>query len=77
MSDLDAAIRAKLAADDARQADEIYWDVYRDAILAVLYLHADDEAGFGRECSDEFPAASPCPTLCAIAEKLGVEVPHG
>ena len=44
------------------------------ALTAVLDLHADAEAGFCRECSDEFPAASPCPTKRAIAEKLGVEV---
>jgi hypothetical protein len=46
----------------------------RGAILAALDLHADDGVGFCRECSDEFPAPRPCPTLRAIAEKLGIEI---
>ena len=46
----------------------------RDAILAVLDLHADDGVGFCRECSDEFPAPRPCPTLRMIAENLGIGV---
>lgn len=46
----------------------------RDAILAALDLHADDGVGFCRECSDEFPAPRPCPTLRIIAEKLGIGV---
>ena len=46
----------------------------RDAIIAALDLHADDGVGFCRECSDEFPAPRPCPTLRIIAEKIGIEI---
>lgn len=91
MADLDMAIRAKLAADDARGADEIYWDVYRDALLAVLDLHGSREGDFGEtvrcvHCIREMPMPGgvwtvneiwPCPTLIAVAKALGVEVEHG
>jgi hypothetical protein len=67
---LDAAIRAKLAADEA--GDE-YWPNYKDAIEAVLDLHAPG----GRSCPTEpvyylAGAWRPCRTVQAIAEKLGV-----
>lgn len=86
MIDLDAAIRAKLAADDARVSDEIYWDAYRDAVLAVLDLHQPPdvllEPLFKRYCATcgayyEYPTLYPCPTVRALAEKLGVEVERG
>ncbi len=80
MSDLADAIRAKMAADDGRYADEIWWDAYRDAILAVLELHTDPETDrCVREHDGHTVAAwhdpDTDPTLRVIAEKLGAEVP--
>lgn len=78
MSGLDAAIRAKLAADEA--GDE-YWPNYKAAIEAVLDLHQPPDAPldpiFRRYCRTcgayyEYPVACPCPTVVGIAEKLGV-----
>lgn len=57
-ADLDAAIRAKLAADDGREADEIYWDAYRDAVLAALDLHAPDSWGGGEDRTAPSAAAT-------------------
>lgn len=73
MGDLDGAIRAKLAADEA--GDE-YWPNYKDAIEAVLDLHGPsprDPIGW-HCCTCE--SVRTCPTVRAIAEKLGVEVPR-
>lgn len=96
MSDLDAAIRAKLAGffNDAclggcgceeSRCDVQGFDEMRDAALAVLDLHKPGpalEASDGPVCTAVdcqsrrrfFAVAYPCPTVRAIAEKLGVEV---
>lgn len=69
MSDLDAAIRAKLAADEA--GDE-YWPNYKDAIEAVLDLRREVHDGIktARRWGIE-------DSVRAIAGKLGVEVDGG
>jgi hypothetical protein len=76
MSDLDAAIRAKMAADDGRYADEIWWDAYRDAILAVLDQHRpipSDVSTTGNVICSCLPDSG----NHYIAEKLGVEAGGG
>lgn len=78
MGDLASAV---LAAYDARHEDA-YW-LCRDLLERLLAQHGDGE---DHRCPAEVEgytvlrwhdAADPCPTLCAIAEKLGVEVPRG
>jgi hypothetical protein len=89
MTDLAAQIRAKLDAigegdDDCRMqcgrscAEDGYDDVVA-AVLVVLDLHPTE----AHECPDRddyepYTAYEPtCPTLRAIAEKLGIEVDDG
>lgn len=77
MADLDAAIRAKLDADEA--GDE-YWPNYKDAIEAVLDLHRAASEDFTHidETAYEFARRSALEeAVRAIAEKLGVEVDGG
>jgi hypothetical protein len=79
---LDQAIRAKLRREfDAAFAN--HWSEYQDAVEAVLDLHAVTGTGpyvYCNECReglgyDAGHADWPCPTVRAIAEKLGVDVP--
>ena len=93
MSDLDAAIRAKLdewqqfRRQDGAIAEGYGYDEMAAAIVAVLDRHkpAGDEhfaASFAGCCAVcgtyyEYPVAYRCPTVRAIAEKLGVEVDRG
>lgn len=75
MSGLDEAIRARVGALGG-------WDEIAarlaGALLAVLDLHADVEDGDGTHCAHCGPREIwPCPTVRAIAEKLGVEVDGG
>ena len=92
MTDLDAAICAKLASwgDDPcgyATCVVVGWSEMRAALVAVLDRHKPRTAVKGPlegkpicdECSDGtnewLATADPCPTVRAIAEKLGVEVP--
>lgn len=76
MAELDAAIRERLEA----LAD---WDdltAMHAALLAVLDLHAAPERALPGEihCGELIDwVRGGCPTVRAIAQKLGVEAPRG
>lgn len=88
MTDLDAAIRARLVLHDSGEATVLDMRCAYDcettqaALLAVLDLHHPDDCGDCSACTrweDDMVAHAmeyPCPTLRAIAEKLGVEAPR-
>lgn len=82
MSDPDAAIRTRLDEyDDSMTRTGSLWgaDEMRNALLAVLVAHERDSRGHCTECRESGPGHEaesvpyPCPTVLAIAEKLGVE----
>lgn len=78
MPDLDAAIRAKLAEYDASMsATGSLWgaEEMRDALTAVLELHADAARALPGElhCGELIDwVDGGCPTVRTIAEKLGI-----
>lgn len=104
-TDLDAAIRAKLAGDhpighcpgceSGDPCDVELGNAAARAVIAVLDLHrrhnnglgygSREPGGYGHvpdvcgECGkiDEYAQKWPCPTVHAIAGKLGVEVDGG
>ena len=81
MSDLASALIAKYDAEH----EDAYW-LGRAILEVVLERHKPIEGtrhkpivcGCALEADDPYAAWEyPCPTMRAIAEKLGVEVPHG
>lgn len=86
MIDLDAAIRAKLAAPDNGDAGQDdwgdHWDDYNDAraaIIAVLKLHAPIDKGKRAYCECQIDDGViwehyPCDTVKTVAAALGIEV---
>lgn len=82
MTDLDAAIRAKLDKYDRSMLDTgSQWGVeeMQAAILVVLDIHKRNGPDCCTECWESGPGYEgepvpyPCPTVLAIAEKLEIE----
>lgn len=84
MTDLDAAIRAKLDRQHSTMTidGEFVGDItgdWQDALLAVLDLHKPGRPGWGCDHCDTGDVGCnvsndwPCPTVKAIAKGLGIE----
>jgi hypothetical protein len=82
VTDLDAAIRERLALDEDGHYFRYDSEMIQRAVLAVLDLHRPIEGRYAGvpacsclpDPSDEAVAHEwPCPTVLAIAEKLGIE----
>lgn len=86
MTDLDAAIRAKLEIQDSGEYTAydprfVYdCEIVQTALFAVLELHKRSHFSDCTECRESGPgyeaepAPYPCPTIRAVAEKLGIEL---
>jgi hypothetical protein len=86
VSDLDAAIRAKLAVDQDSYYFEYDCEMIQGAMFAALDQHqpveGDEPGDIMCSCNprpdDPYVAyAYPCPTVKAIATALGIEVDGG
>lgn len=79
MTDLDAAIRKRLALHDDGNYFSYDSETIQGAVFAVLDLHKRNDLGCCTECKEiglgwDGPARYPCPTVRAIAKGLGIEV---
>jgi hypothetical protein len=80
VTDLDAAIRERLALDENSHYFRYDSEMIQGAILTVLDIHKRNGPGCCTECW-EFgpgyegePVPYPCPTVLAIAKGLGIEI---
>lgn len=78
MTDLDAAIRERLALDEDGHYFRYDSEMIQGAVLAALDLHERNDRGYCTECW-EFgpgyegePVPYPCPTVQAVAKGLGI-----